>query len=455
MGRFEFIAQQPLHAANLNQELGRTVQYRGAWTEGEQYVANDLVLHTQAHWLALANSIGSEPVEGSDNWELLSGGDTNRADRTLSNLTDASAARSHLGLGEAATKNVGTASGTVAAGNDARFPREAVIFLDSDTTEYSLTSTERGANSWVFSAPVEGLDAPVTIFTSGADGERSVANTTDESLTFKTDEDDAGIVFAAGERGRVLCLPNKVVKFVRSDDAQFHRIELENQGTAVADNSGYVLEAIQDPLNSNTTALRMRSRDSAGHRFYFGANDLKFYCLDFSGVGFIEHFPVLDLGTNYLQWGADSISMRRSGIDLEYNTRYDVGTHLFYTSDGLIAKIANLGLAVKTSSPHSTLHATGSLALGANTARTSATTLTSAHYALFYDTSSAGITQNLPDASGLDGREYACFKATSDANTLAVAPPGGQGTSTTLTTLGGCVVYRAFNGKWWRVSVLD
>lgn len=52
------------------------------------------------------------------------------ADRLLSNLTNPSTARSNLGLGDSATKNVGTTAGTVCAGDDARLTGSDVIARD-------------------------------------------------------------------------------------------------------------------------------------------------------------------------------------------------------------------------------------------------------------------------------------------------------------------------------------
>lgn len=94
----------------------------------------------------------------------------------------------------------------------------------------------------------------------------------------------------------------------------------------------------------------------------------------------------------------------------------------------------------------------GGVQVGEDTALTASTTLTNAHYALYFDTSAGNIAQALPDATGLDGREYVLFKATPDGNTLTISPAPGQGTATALTAQDSCVTYRAFNGKWRKIA---
>lgn len=123
------------------------------------------------------------------------------------------------------------------------------------------------------------------------------------------------------------------------------------------------------------------------------------------------------------------------------------------SGDGTLLVMKSGGkVGIGTSAPHSTLHGAGSRALGADTAFGAATTLTIAHYALYFDTSAGNINQTLPSATGLDGREYLFFKSTADANTLTISPTTGQGAATVLSAQDSSVTYRAFNSKWRKIA---
>lgn len=62
----------------------------------------------------------------------------------LSDLQSVSSAFTNLGLGDAAKKNVGTASGTVAAGNDVRFNETTIIYPDgSGASPYNYPANTR------------------------------------------------------------------------------------------------------------------------------------------------------------------------------------------------------------------------------------------------------------------------------------------------------------------------
>jgi hypothetical protein len=111
------------------------------------------------------------------------------ASNNLSDLSNSSTARSHLGLGAAATLNVGTTTGTVAAGDDVRFSSTG-NFVD-------LTSNQ--TKTGTLTAPV--IDNGGTVYNVKAYGAKVDGSTDDTSAI------QAAITAAAAAGGGTVYIP--------------------------------------------------------------------------------------------------------------------------------------------------------------------------------------------------------------------------------------------------------
>ena len=108
---------------------GQGYTWRGAYAGGTAYAAYDTVSYSGSTYVCILASTGNLPTNGTyfslaalkgDTGASGSGsGDMLKTDN-LSGLGNYSTARSNLGLGGAALLDIGTTSGTVAAGNDTR-----------------------------------------------------------------------------------------------------------------------------------------------------------------------------------------------------------------------------------------------------------------------------------------------------------------------------------------------
>lgn len=95
-----------------------------------------------------ANTITITPITGSTSGTLAAGNDSRitgaaQKSENLGDLLDASAARTNLGLAEAAVRAVGTSSGTVAAGDDSRIT--GAMQKSASLTDLADASTARTA----------------------------------------------------------------------------------------------------------------------------------------------------------------------------------------------------------------------------------------------------------------------------------------------------------------------
>ncbi|MFV8771017.1 hypothetical protein ACNSPB_28100 [Yersinia enterocolitica] len=121
------------------------------WDAIQEYYSGSICVRNGEAYLSLVDSnIGSAPP--SAKWTSVLTAKNALANisgflkisNNLSDLTNVPAALLNLGLGDAAKKNVGTASGTVAAGNDVRFNETTIIYPDgSGSLPYNYPANTR------------------------------------------------------------------------------------------------------------------------------------------------------------------------------------------------------------------------------------------------------------------------------------------------------------------------
>ncbi|HHH1633764.1 TPA: hypothetical protein ACPY4H_000808 [Yersinia enterocolitica] len=121
------------------------------WDAIQEYYSGSICVRNGEAYLSLVDSnIGSAPP--SAKWTSVLTAKNALANisgflkisNNLSDLTNVPAALLNLGLGDAAKKNVGTASGTVAAGNDVRFNETTIIYPDgSGASPYNYPANTR------------------------------------------------------------------------------------------------------------------------------------------------------------------------------------------------------------------------------------------------------------------------------------------------------------------------